>query len=689
MKLSRGLFAAAIAFGLVSINVAPAWAAVDPLLADNSTQAVGLIVKYKDGVAAKASNGQPTAENASGVDLSLGRDLGAGWHSVDFAADLSAGDATSVAMRMASDPRVESVELDRRLVATSLTSKLSANQLAAALAALKPATAVRSVKSVDAWSKTAANVAAVKLSWSAPASLFGAKVSGYRIESNNGSGWKFQTTALATSALINQGLVAGITYSFRVAAITTLAGASKIGAFSAPVAATATSTPQPPVFTGSNTAFGTNSPSWSPQNKAQAGGLPILGYQATASASGQDSVVCNAPPAATTCQFVGLAPNVTYTVTVTARNARGATSSLALVTPQDALFKDQWYLTAKYGVNAQNAWSKTMGSKNVVVAVIDSGITSHPDLDNQVVPGYDFVSDPASSNDGDGWDANNADPGDYYGNEASSWHGTHVAGIIAAQSNSIGVTGIAPNVKIQPIRALGSDGGNSADLIAALHWAAGIHVAGVPDNKTPAQVVNLSMGTDSNTPCRLRGQTTGATEDALADLKNAGITVVSAAGNFNVPAYESYPGNCFPTINVGATAFSGERASYSNYSVLDTNGQMAGVDISAPGGDSQFPGDSPVGTNGKIVSTMNDGLKGPGAPIYKGEEGTSMAAPIVSGVVALIYSVKPKINFDKVWDVLKSTVTPFPPGSSCEAKGNCGAGIVNAGAAVAAAAALP
>jgi serine protease len=685
MKLSRGLFAAAVAIGLLGVNVSPAFASVDPIFTDTSFDAVGLIVKYKDGVAPTAVNGQPTGENASGVDLAAGRDLGAGWRSVGFASDLSAGAATAIAIRLASDPRVAAVELDRKLMPASIATKPSA----AAVAALKPATAVRSLTAKDAWDRSAPNTAAIKLIWQAPASMFGAKISGYRIEANNGSGWKFQTTALTPSATLKQGLVAGVSYSFRVAAITTLSGASKVGTFSAAVKGVATSTPQAPVFTGANTAFGSTSPSWSPQNRAQAGGLPILGYQATASASGQPSVSCLAPATATTCSFSNLVANVTYSVTVSARNARGSTSSLAGVTPLDALFKDQWYLTAKYGINAPNAWSKTMGSKNVVVAVIDSGITAHPDLDNQVLPGYDFVSDVNSSNDGDGWDANNSDPGDYFGNETSSWHGTHVAGIIAAQSNSIGVTGIAPNVKIQPIRALGTDGGNSSDLIAALHWAAGIHVAGVPDNKTPAQVVNLSMGTDSYTPCRLRGQTTGATEDALAELKTAGVTAISAAGNFNVPAYESYPGNCFPTINVGATAFSGDRASYSNYSVLDTNGQMVGVDISAPGGDSKFPGDSPAGTFGKIVSTLNDGTTVPGAPIYKGEEGTSMATPVVAGVVALIYSVRPKITFDQVWDVLKSTVTPFPEGSTCAVKLNCGAGIVNAGAAVAAAAALP
>jgi serine protease len=453
--------------------------------------------------------------------------------------------------------------------------------------------------------------------------------------------------------------------------------------------ATATSTPHAPVFTGSNTAFGSTTPSWSSQNLAQSGGLPILDYTATATASGQQPVTCVAPATATSCNFQGLTPNVTYTVSVSARNARGSTSSIAGVTPLDALFKDQWYLTSKYGINATNAWSKTMGSKNIVVAVLDSGITKHPDLDNQVVPGYDFVSDPSSSNDGDGWDANDADPGDWNSAEASSWHGTHVAGIIAAQSDSVGVTGIAPNVKIQPIRALGTTGGSSSDLIAALRWAAGITVAGVPANPTPAKVVNLSMGTDSYTPCRLRGQTLGATEVALAELKAAGVTVVSAAGNFNVPAYESYPGNCFPTINVGATAFSGDRASYSNFSVADNNGQMVGVDISAPGGDSKFPGDAPAGSKGKIVSTWNDGRTVPGAPSYQGEEGTSMATPVVSGVVALIYSVKPNITFDQVWEVLKATVTKFPAGSQCETKNICGVGIVNAGAAVAAAAALP
>ena len=685
MKLSKGILAAVLSVGLGVLNVAPVWAAVDPTFVDKSFDATGLIVKYKDGVSAIAPNGEPTAENAAGVNLEIGNDIGGGWRAISFDADLSAGAATSIALRLASDPRVEAVELDRKLSAAALSRPATP----VVKVALKAASAVRSLKAVDAWSKASADSASIKLTWLAPATLNGAAIASYRIEMNDGSGWKLKATSLKPTAVIADGLRAGIPYSFRVAAVTQKSGTKKVGAYSAIAKVSATSTPHPPVFTGSNTAFGSTTPTWSAQNLAQSGGLPILDYTATATASGQQPVVCVAPATATSCVFQGLAANVTYSVSVSARNARGATESLAGVTPLDALFKNQWYLTSKYGINVTNAWSKTMGSKNIVVAVLDSGITKHPDLDNQVIPGYDFVSDTHSSNDGDGWDSNNADPGDWFGNEASSWHGTHVAGIIAAQSDSVGVTGIAPNVKIQPIRALGVDGGNSSDLIAALRWAAGLPVPGVPANPTPAKVVNLSMGTDSYTPCRLRGQNLGATEVALADLKAAGVTVISAAGNFNVPASESYPGNCYPTINVGATAYSGDRASYSNYSVPDSTGQMVGVDISAPGGDSKFPGDSPAESKGKIISTWNDGKTIAGAPTYWGEEGTSMAAPVVTGVVALIYSIKPNITFDDVWKVVSETATKFPTGSTCETKKICGIGIVNAGAAVAAAAALP
>lgn len=687
MRFSKIVLASALTLGLATLGVSPTWAATDPVLTDTSFDAAGLIVKYKDGVSAIAADGQPTGENAAGIDLSVGREIGEGWHSIGFAKDLPAGVATAAALRVAADPRVAGVELDRRIQPAGLAGKV----LPGDLKALRPASAVRSLTVKDAWSKTAPEQAIAKLSWVTPVTVNGAKLLGYRIESNDGAGWQFLKTSLskATSITVSQDLKPGIKYSFRVAALTKLGTASKIGSYSQPASVILTSAPQAPVFSGSNTAFGSTAPHWVSQNRSQTGGLPLLGYTATATATGQTPVVCNAPPSETTCVFTGLVPNITYTVSVAAKNARGATSSVPGVSPLDPMFSKQWALTAPYGINVTNAWSRTMGSKNVIVAVIDSGITVHPDLENQLVAGYDFVSDVTSAADGDGWDSNNSDPGDFFGADPSSWHGTHVAGIIAAQSNSVGVAGVAPNVKIMPVRALGNDGGKSSDLIAALRWSAGIHVDGAPDNKNPAQVVNMSMGTDTSTPCRLPGQTLGATEEALADLKKAGVTVISAAGNFNMPAAASYPGNCYPTINVGATRYAGDRASYSNYSILDSTGQMVGVDISAPGGDSKNPGDAPAESGGRILSTINTGKTTPLQADYAYEEGTSMAAPVVAGVVALIYSVKPKVTFDQVWEVLKATVTKFPSGSECEVKGICGIGIVNAGAAVASAAALP
>jgi serine protease len=355
------------------------------------------------------------------------------------------------------------------------------------------------------------------------------------------------------------------------------------------------------------------------------------------------------------------------------------------------MFSSQWYLSATTGINVQKAWGYTKGSPNVVVAVIDSGITKHPELDSQQVPGYDFVSVGTrgcsnNSGDGDGWDADPSDPGDYYidskGFQKSSWHGTHVAGIIAAAQNDYGISGIAPNVKIQPIRALGPDGGCSADLIAALNWAAGLPVPNVPLNKTPAKVINLSMGTSNASSCDYFPGAMSSTGGALAAIKKLGVTTITAAGNSNTDANDSYPGNCYPTINVGATGISQDRAWYSNFTVqTNADGAGVGVDISAPGGDDRDSATAPAGTKGKMLSSINDGERGPGNPTFGLEEGTSMAAPVVAGIVALLYSVKPNITFDEVYEVLKNSVSKFKPGGDCASATitRCGVGIVNAG----------
>jgi serine protease len=221
-------------------------------------------------------------------------------------------------------------------------------------------------------------------------------------------------------------------------------------------------------------------------------------------------------------------------------------------------------------------------------------------------------------------------------------------------------------------------------LIAAINWAAGLSVPGVANNPTPAKVINLSMGTSGISICDdiASGGRLGSTGQALKAAKAAGVTTITAAGNFNTDARFSYPGNCFPTINVGATGFSGDRAWYSNFTVPTAQG--VGVDISAPGGDDRDQSQTPPSTEGQLVSTFNDGQSKPGNPTYAIEEGTSMAAPMVSGIVALLYSIKPTISFDEAWTILSKTVTPFKPGGQCASSttGLCGIGIVNAGAAV-------
>jgi serine protease len=485
---------------------------------------------------------------------------------------------------------------------------------------------------------------------------------------------------------MNTALEAGTKYSFRVKAVTTLKTASKAGTASAVVTLRPTTAPQAPILAGGNVVTSVLNPSWIQQSLAQQGGLPVT-YLATATAEGLPSATCTT--ISNTCAFTGLSAGVNYKLALVATNTRGSTSAVTEFKPADEYYSSQWHLFAEYGINLPTAWKYTRGSKSVVVAVLDSGIASHPDLDSQLVSGYDFVSNKTRSNDGDGWDADPSDPGDFYtdsrGNFVeSSCHGTHVAGIIAAASNTIGITGVAPNVLIQPVRAMGTDGGTSADLIAAINWAAGLSVPGVPINPTPAKVINMSMGTSGVSICDdiASGGRLGSTGQALKAAKAAGVTSISAAGNFNTDARYSYPGNCFPTINVGATGFSGDRAWYSNYTM--PNAQGVGVDISAPGGDDRDQSQTPAKTEGQLLSTFNDGQSKPGSPTYAIEEGTSMAAPVVSGIVALLYSIKPTITFDEAWAILSKTVKPFKPGGQCATSttGMCGIGIVNAGGAV-------
>ena len=655
-----------------------------------------ILVKYAAGVPAVAANGQPTGENSAQLDFERPISLGSGWYKLSTAKDASAESTWAAIQKLDADPRVEAVDLNRVLIPSS-TASTSASYTPAAnrivYSAIKPASAPRSLKAADAFASATPAVAKVKLTWAAPATLGTAKLVGYRISYKTGTAaWKVlvsSTKSKLTSYTISKGLVAATAYQFQVNALTQSGSSVKLGAASAIATATATTVPAAPLLMSAiNITSKTPVVTWVQQTPAQAGALDTS-YTVTATAPTGASLACTS--LANSCAIEGLSDGITYRVAVVAKNKRGSAQSAAAFLPQDAYYAKQWFLWGEHGINAPGAWASTLGSKNVVVAVLDTGITKHPDLDSQVIAGYDFVAAVTSSRDGDGWDADATDPGDYTDAESSSWHGTHVAGLIGAASNTIGVIGVAPGVKIQPVRVLGSEGGTTADLVAGIRWAAGLTVSGAPLNPTPAKVINISMGTDSATHCRLSGQSLGVTEVALAAVKAAGVTTITAAGNFNMPAAYSYPGNCYPTLNVGATNFSGDRAVYSNYSVQDAStGDMVGVDLSAPGGDHTDFVNTPEGSQGRIMSTRNDGKTTLANPSYDYEEGTSMATPIVAGVVALVYSIKPNITFDDVWlKVILPSLTPFAEGTQCAVKKTCGAGIISASAAVALAISLP
>lgn len=347
-----------------------------------------------------------------------------------------------------------------------------------------------------------------------------------------------------------------------------------------------------------------------------------------------------------------------------------------LLTPNDSDYTNQWDYQApassSYGINLPNAWDITTGSSSVVVAVIDTGIRfNHPDLSGRTVPGYDFVSDDQVSNDGNGRDSDPSDPGDWVTNAESqsgyfqgcdptpsSWHGSHVAGIIgAASNNGIGMAGINWSAKLLPVRVLGKCGGMTSDIIDGMRWAAGIDISGVPHNSNPAKVINISLGGS--------GRCSFAEQSAINDVVSRGAVVVVAAGNENQNASNSSPANCNNVISVAATDHNGNRAFYSDYGTV--------IKLSAPGGGNESnPSDA-------ILSTVDTGAQGPQAPGYANYIGTSMATPHVTGVVSLMFSLDASLTPAQVLQLLQANVTRFPSGSTCTTA-NCGAGIVNAAA---------
>ena len=590
------------------------------------------------------------------------------------------------------------MKLSRRftagLVSAIVAVSVIAPAQAASAASITAASPVRSVKVSDAWSAAAPKSARAKLTWARPATTSGATISGYKIDaSTNKTSWKSvvaNTMSASTSAIVSSGLNAGAPTYFRVSAITRKGSSTKIGRPSSIVNRTLSSAPHTPALLGlTKLSFASSSHvvRWVPQTAAQKGSSSIT-YKVTAKASAGPDVTCSAAEL-NYCTLGALASGVTYTISLTAKNSRGSETNIDEFQALDADLALQWYLGTEHGIAAARAWTATRGSKSVVIAVLDSGITSHQEFEGQLVDGYDFVSASAKSGDGDGRDVDPTDPGDGSAADPSSWHGTHVAGIIGAKSDSVGISGIAPFAKIQPIRVLGFQGeGSSLDLALAIRWAAGQDLNGfvingetlsdIPVNKTPAKVINMSMasqpeaGTGQISPCPYFVQ------QAIDYAQSKGVTLIAAAGNgdtaFNpVDNSRVYPTNCAGPLSVGSIGYTGDVAFYSNF----------GVDLVAPGGDQKNAAGSPSGSNGMIYSTSNSGITTVGEPIYRLEQGTSMAAPVAAGIIALMYSLRPNIDVKIVWEALKASVRPFPVGSKCAADANrCGLGSLNAATAL-------
>jgi serine protease len=403
--------------------------------------------------------------------------------------------------------------------------------------------------------------------------------------------------------------------------------------------------------------------------------------------------------------------------------------------PNDPLFvqagtaSGQWYMQKPTTItptsdaaatDAVSAWDITKGSSGTVIADVDSGIRfDHPDMlragfGGRLLPGYDFVSqdlDASNSaplgtflvaNDGDGWDPDPSDPGDWIDStdlkntkvfpskncstSNSSWHGTRVMGVLGALTdNNVGIAGMAWKPYLLPVRALGKCGGLDSDIIVGIQWAVGLPVSGVPNNPYPADIINLSLGgTGSSCP--------SGYQSLIATLTGMGVLIVASAGNASGPV--DIPGNCPGVLTVAGLRNIGTKVGYSSLGPE--------VGIAAPAGNCvNVLAGSPCLKS--IDTTVNEGTTVPGTNSYTDQNnsnlGTSFSAPIVSGIVALMRAANANLTPPELIARIKASATPFPQpatlaqcsstsssSAECACTTNtCGAGMVNALSAVKAA----
>ena len=322
------------------------------------------------------------------------------------------------------------------------------------------------------------------------------------------------------------------------------------------------------------------------------------------------------------------------------------------------------------GVNLPPAWDRTRGSSSLVIAVVDTGYLPHPDLASRIVPGYDFITDPSIANDGDGRDADATDAGDGVPAgftcpgtttptttaTSNSWHGTRVAGTLGALTNNgVNIAGVDWNARIQPVRVSGRCGALLSDTVDGMRWAGGLSVPNVPANPTPARVINVSLG---------GGTCSSIEQQAVTDLAANGVVVVAATGN-SAGAVEA-PADCTGVVAVTAHANDGENASYANVGPQ--------VTLSAPGGgcgNSKVSGGKCSVAESFIRTLSNDGTTSLGNYNVINSQGTSFAAPLVSGVVSLMLAANPALTPAQVLATLKSSARPHPAGTYCTAPRQC------------------
>ncbi|WP_342375403.1 S8 family serine peptidase [Myxococcus stipitatus] len=325
-------------------------------------------------------------------------------------------------------------------------------------------------------------------------------------------------------------------------------------------------------------------------------------------------------------------------------------------TPVDEHYALQWHYPA---IQLPLAWQTVTG--NVRIAVLDSGRVEHPDMSGRWGPGHDFgYEEPGAS------DPDPTTDGRYH-------HGLHVAGILGAKWDTLGVAGICRDCPILPVKVSTTDNHPILSNVAkAIDWSV----------NHGARVINMSFGTlkPYEEPCSMYPLIQAAITRAI----NSGVVVVTAAGNDNRDPSVVTPASCEGVINVAATQRNGQRALYSNGGPL--------VTLSAPGGGPDIFGDglgchdpnglTPYNGTGGAVSTW--AISKPGSQLsgsdycYRYLSGTSMAAPHVSGVAALILSQRPHWSVAQVKERLLQSVNPIP---GCPTN-VCGAGMLDASKAI-------